>query len=151
MVEWLDTQTKALLQRAAPEKMSPPDTATFSLVLLAIERQKHNRVVQTLCQIFGVSLGTAHHILDILANEQPKVLKHGLSYPDALMGQFDLVCCDCISVFLADEVVEQAPKNYLSDLYSQLRQSSEFEIIHVRIESIPKNQQGEAFLSKSVS
>ena len=34
MTNWLDTETKALLQGVPPEKFAPPDTATFTLVLL---------------------------------------------------------------------------------------------------------------------
>jgi hypothetical protein len=34
MCKWLDTETKAMLQQAPPQKYAPPDTGMFTLVLL---------------------------------------------------------------------------------------------------------------------
>ena len=45
-MDWLDTETKALLQRSPPEKLAPPDTATFSLVLLAFAGVDHGTLFE---------------------------------------------------------------------------------------------------------
>jgi hypothetical protein len=78
----------------------------------------------------------------------PATLQSGLSYEDALLGQFELIACDAISVFLADDVVAAAPAGYLKNLYSQLLRSSEFEAIPVRIEKIPPGPEGFEFLDR---
>ena len=44
-MDWLDTETKALLQRSPPEKFAPPDAGTFALVLLADRGRDHRAIV----------------------------------------------------------------------------------------------------------
>lgn len=54
MSTWLDTETKALLQHVPPEKYAPPDTDTFTLVLL----EKGNDttwLLRSLAKVPGVS------------------------------------------------------------------------------------------------
>jgi hypothetical protein len=142
MNTWLDTETKSLLQRSPPVKLAPSDTATFTVVLLKIVGSVRG-CLHIVKRLLECSLQDA---LLVFEKPLPIPLKNGLSHEDALLDQFELISCDCISVFLADDVVTQAPKEYLIDLYSQLLKSSEFEIVPVRIEYIPDNQQGEQFL-----
>jgi hypothetical protein len=143
MSTWLDTQTKALLQQVPPEKLAPADTGMFTLVLLAIETKNRYRVAQAIAEILK---GSRDAVQRVLAQPLPRVVKSTLSHADALLGQFEFICCDCVSVFLADGIVEQAPRAYLVDLYAQLRQSREFEVIPARIESLPNSPEGDAFL-----
>ena len=72
----------------------------------------------------------------ILGRGLPAPVKKGLSHPDAQTAQFELMSCDAVSVFVADEVVAQAPADYLADLYARLLKSEEFELVTVRIDSV---------------
>jgi hypothetical protein len=115
MFTWLDTETKAMLQQAPPEKLAPPDTGMFTLVLL----QKGNdltRIVQALTRIPGLSREKAEHLAKWAC---PLRVAGSLSLGDAMLGQFELVCCDSIAVFLRDEVVASAERQYLVELYQQ--------------------------------
>ena len=148
MSTWLDTETKALLQSSPPEKLAPPNTATFALVVLSIQSQDPVRITEAIGRVVGSSLDGS---LAILARPMPLILKHGLSHEDALLGQFELISCDAVSVFLNDEIVAEATQDYLTDLYRLLLQSTEFQPVSVRIEYIPSNDKGVEFLSRFVS
>ncbi len=147
MNTWLDTETKALLQRAPPEKLAPPDIGIFTLVLLAFQRESLERLVAAVERVQNAARGEA---IKVLALPLPTPIKRGLSYEDALLGQFDLIACDAVSVFLADEIVSDAPKSYLTELYSDVRKSLEFELVSVRIESVPFDAKGRDFLDRFI-
>jgi hypothetical protein len=139
MSTWLDTETKALLQHVPPEKYAPPATGTFALVLL----KKGNDLVR-LAEAFTripPHLAPAK-AADLVARSCPQPIAIGLSLGDALLGQFELVCCDSISVFLKAEVLLSATGAYLARLYSQVQSSSEFEDVIVRVTAIPDTDQG---------
>jgi hypothetical protein len=72
-----------------------------------------------------------------IADPLPWKIERGLSHADALLGQFELICCDCISVFISDKVLSRASPEYLAQLYNQLRASSEFERVTASLESLP--------------
>jgi hypothetical protein len=144
---WLDTETKALLQRSPPEKLAPSDTATFTVVLLAVPRESPERLVRAVTCMLDA---TRDEALQVLALPLPTPIKSGLSYQDALLGQFELIACDAISVFLADEVVGNAPASYLAELYDDVRHSPEFELVSVRIESVPVNAKGRDFWDRFI-
>jgi hypothetical protein len=144
MTEWLDTETKALLQANPPDKMAPPDTGTFTLVLLAPGRD----VERTAWAVGWICRCGEADAMARAAGQLPAVVAAGLSVEDALIGQFELVCCDCVSVFLADEVVEGADPDYLQDLYATLCQSSEFDEVTVEIRAVPDTPEGRKFLAQ---
>ncbi len=147
MNTWLDTETRALLQRTPPDKLAPPDTATFALVLLAVQRERLERLVKAVERVRGA---TRDEALNVLALPLPTPIKRQLSYEDALLGQFELIACDAVSVFVADEVVSDAPESYLAELYAAVRHSPEFEPVSLRIESLPVNAKGREFLDRFV-
>lgn len=145
MMNWLDTETKELLQRLPPEKFAPPDTEAFSLILLAAEGADHTalaRVVQRLAD--ATEDGTER----LVHSQLPICVKQGLSYSDAQIAQFELICCDAISVIVADRVVANAPADYLTDLFAMLRQIDEFELVTVRIDCIPDSPSGREFYDR---
>ena len=72
----------------------------------------------------------------------------GLSFTEALNAQFELVCHNAVSIFLRDEVVSSATKEYLNELYSSVQSSSEFENVTVRISSIPDSDSGRQFIQQ---
>ena len=147
MSTWLDTETKAILQRSPPEKLAPPDTGPFALVLLATQRESRERLVAA---VERVRETTRDEALKILAQPLPVVVKWGLSHEDALLGQFEFIACDAISVFLANEVVCNAPKGYLDELYATVRRSQEFELVSIRIESMPVDPKGRDFVDRFI-
>lgn len=136
---WLDTETKAMLQQAPPEKYAPSDTDTFTLVLLRKGRDLR-RVSQALQKLPGLSSEKAEHLVGSCC---PLPVARGLSIYDALLGQFELVCSDSVSVFLRDGVVWPAQGDYLARLYPQFESSPEFESVIVDVRSIPRTEQGE--------
>jgi hypothetical protein len=144
MTEWLDTETKAMLQQVPPEKLAPPTTGLFTLVLLH-KGKNTNRLVRALTRIPGISPGKA---IDLSERQCPLPLVSGLSLGDVMLGQFELVCCDSISIFLRNEIVSSAEPHYLAQLYQQFRHSHEFEDVKVTIASVPETAMGERFVDQ---
>jgi len=145
MSSWLDTETKALLQKSPPDKLAPPDTAGFTLVVLSIYGHNNTHVVRAIKRILGTSEDAASRLL---TRPLPFAVKAGLSYADASLGQFELISSDAISVLLNDEVFNEGAQEYLDQLYATLLQSSEFEIVAVRIQSIPSTDRGGEFIDQ---
>jgi hypothetical protein len=84
----------------------------------------------------------------ILGCRLPIPVKHGLSYSDAQIGQFELICCDAVSVIIADEVVAGAAADYLTDLYAKLQSIDEFRLVTVRIDLVRDNPSGQEFCKR---
>jgi hypothetical protein len=141
---WLDTETKALLQQSPPEKYAPPDTGIFTLVLLR-KGNDLTRLAQALARVPGLSSEKAERIVSSCC---PLPVARSLSLHDALLGQFELVCCDSISVFVRDEVVWSASSDYLPRLYSHLQRSPEFENVSISVTLIPQSDQGRRFVDQ---
>jgi hypothetical protein len=138
---WLDTETKAMLQQAPPEKLAPADTGVFSLVLLD-KKENGPRIIRALSRIPGVAPPKAE---DLARTACPVAVVHGVSLPDAMLGQFELICCDAISVFLKTEIVAAAERVYLDGLYRQFRRSDEFQHVAVTLVSVPEDNLGWRF------
>jgi hypothetical protein len=145
MSTWLDTETKALLQQVPPEKYAPPTTGTFALVLLK-KGKDFVRLAEAFTRI-PPHLAPAK-AADLVTRSCPLPIASGLSLGDALLGQFELVCCDSISVFLKVEVLSSATGAYLARLYSQVQSSSEFEDVIVRVTAIPNTDQGKRIVQQ---
>lgn len=86
--------------------------------------------------------------LEKLAAKHPFVVQTGLSHTDALIGQFELICCDIVSVFIPDEVIENAKPEYLQKLFASLLKSDEFSPTWLNIVSLPDNEHGEGFIKQ---
>ncbi len=142
MCEWLDTETKAILQQVPPRKCAPPDTAdTFTLVLLQVSNELI-RTTHTLAKVPGVSLEKA----DLLVSQPcPVPIARGMSIAEAILGQFELICSDCISVFLRDEILSYASQDELRRICSPFWSSHEFASIPVKINLIPQTPDGKRF------
>ena len=102
MSDWLDTETKAMLLAEVPDKLAPPEVAGFSLVLLEMGGDRV-RVLRTLPTLGPLLPGVSQRIL---AGTCPLILCKELSLEAAMLGQFELICCDAVAVFLRDEVCE---------------------------------------------
>jgi hypothetical protein len=143
-MNWLDTQTKELLQKVRDEKLAPPKTTEFALVLLR-KGQDHERLVDAITQINKCNKSDAV----VLASRQiPVTINLDLTEEDALWGQFELICCDAISIFLRSEVMEQNDRSYLWPLFEKVLQSSEFKPATVKITEVPETESGEKFVGQ---
>lgn len=78
----------------------------------------------------------------------PVVVNADLSYSDAALGQFELVCCDALSVIIPSEVVANAEPFYLRDLLAKLQRSDEFQEVTLRLETVPSGEAGTRFLDQ---
>jgi hypothetical protein len=141
-MDWLDTETKASLQRSPPKKLAPPNTATFTVVLLAVHGHNRPALVRAVQRAAQVS---ADEATSIVSRPLPAQVKKGLTYLDGQIAQFELIACDAISVIIPDEVVATGSAHYLAELYSSLQNIDEFETVPVRVEAIPDDPKGQAF------
>ena len=145
MNSWLDTETKAILQKTPPHKLAPPKIKGYTLVLLSIYRRHPERLIRAIQRIRP---DTREEAMDRLNQKLPTALKHGLTESDALLGQFELICCDAISVFITDDVIKYGESDYLIDLYNTLLYSDEFAATNVVVDSIPENESGKEFVDQ---
>lgn len=76
------------------------------------------------------------------------LIASGLSLEDALLGQFELACCDSVSAFLRDEVAREADARYLDGVYSSVLHSPEFEEVRVEVVAIPGTDEGSRFVDQ---
>jgi len=143
-MNWLDVQTKELLQKVQDEKLAPPKTAEFALVLLR-KGSDFNRLVHAIAQInkCGESDATS-----LARRKTPLVINPDLTEEQALWGQFELICCDAIGIFLRSEVLEQNGRDYLEALFRQVMASDEFKLCSVRVIDVPNTESGEKFIAK---
>ncbi|MBN1909765.1 MAG: hypothetical protein JW818_08500 [Pirellulales bacterium] len=144
MSDWLDTQTKAILQGGPPLKEAPAGVAAYSLVLLT----KPPQLEWFRQAIARVLHNTPESWDDAIRRPCPNVLDSALVLEDAMLGQFELICSGAVSVFLRDEVVIGATGSYLDDLYADLLQSPEFAEVMVSVVSLPPGDPGQRFVEQ---
>jgi hypothetical protein len=142
MSAWFDTETKALMAPNPPETLAPPHAAGFSLVMLEAGGD-FRRMATALARVRTFTAGT---IRTVLARPCPNILCHSISHADALLGQFEMVCCDAVVVFIADGVIRTTRDGYLTELYAWLRESHEFEKLPVEVRAVPDTSEGVQFL-----
>ena len=143
MTSWLRTETRSLLQEHPPERLSPPDTYSFTLVLVALPRHWHQRVLKAICRACSLSEGEAKKFD---SQPLPINLKRGMCYADAAIGQFELLACDALAFIMPDRVIEAPPPGYLADLYKTLASGPDFEMVEVAISSLPAGPKALEFL-----
>ncbi len=145
---WLDTETQAVLRRVPPEKFARATTEAFSIVVIDRSfrpiRSRHLRAYQ---RVLGTSID---HASDTLKRAIPLVLKRELILADAMLAQFELICCDMISVFVSDTIMANADPDYLCELWNSLKTGEEFEKQSVTIENVPDDSSGADFLEQFV-
>src|SRR5688572_6551966 len=107
-MNWLDTQTKELLQKGSDQKLAPPKTAEFALVLIK-KGPDQQRLVEAIAEICKCNEAEA----SILASRAtPVTISFDLTEEEALWGQFELICCDAISIYLRSEIVQTNDHTY---------------------------------------
>jgi hypothetical protein len=134
MTSLLRTEIQALLQKLPPEKYAPVDTESFTLVLFDLPAKSHRRIEKALRRVCALSEG---EVDELLSQELPINLKHGLSYSDAAIDQFELLACDALAFIIPDRVVQDPEPGYLDDLYENLASSADFELVEVAVTTLP--------------
>ncbi len=144
-MNWLDTETKAILQKEDTPKLAPPTAAEFALVLLR-KGTDDKRLVRAIRRINECIEPDAVQ----LAHQQvPVTINPGLKEEEALFGQFELICCDAIAPFIRSEVLlEQANPAYLQSLFQQVLESREFKPTKVEILNVPATESGQKFVDQ---
>jgi len=143
-MNWIDTQTKELLQKVPDDPLAPSKNAEFALVLIR-KGQDRQRLINAIIQINKCSESDAA----ILASRRtPVTINPDLTEGDALLGQFELICCDAISIFLRSEVIDQNDRSYLWPLFKKVMESREFKPATVSITEVPKTESGEKFMDQ---
>jgi hypothetical protein len=145
-MNWLDTQTKELLQKVRDEKLAPSKTAEFALVLLR-KGPDHRRLIEAIIEINKCSEADA---AVLASHSAPVTINPDLTEVEALWGQFELVCCDAVSIYLRSEVIEQNDHSYLWPLFKKVSESSEFRPATVSITQVPATESGNKFLGQFV-
>jgi hypothetical protein len=140
-VSWLDPQTRELLERSPPERRAPAKTSEFGLVLL--RKPTDQRRLERAIERVNASDTVAAAALAL--RPAPVFINLDLSYGDALLGQFELICCDAPSAILPSEVLERGDARYLADLFAQVAASEEFRQTSVPIHALPDSEEGARF------
>ena len=143
-MDWLDTQTKELLQKVRDEKLAPSKTAEFALVLIRKGKDRQ-RLINAIIQINKCSEKDA---IRLASRITPLTINPDLTEEEAVWGQFELICCDAVSIFLRSEVLEQNDQSYLGPLFKKALESEEFKPATVSITEVPNTESGEKFIEQ---
>jgi hypothetical protein len=140
-MNWLDTQTQELLHGAPPPRDAPSKSAEYALILLQ-KGCDEPRMVRAVTRISDIDPAAA---AELISRTPPTVIHRDLRYEDAVLGQFELICCDAPSAVLNAEVLDHGGEAYLEHLFLRILQSTEFKRCQVVIHHIPKTEAGERF------
>ena len=144
-MNWLDTETKTILQKDHERKLAPPKAAEFALILIR-KGPDHNRLVRAICRINECHEPEA---IRLARSPTPITINPGLTQAEALFGQFELICCDAIAVFIRSEILEeQAATGYIQSLYQKVLQSPEFKLTRVDVLEVPETDSGERIVDQ---
>jgi len=143
-MNWIDTETKAILQRQNEPPLAPSKVAEFALVLgpKGVERE---RLIRAVCRINDCSRSAA---IALLGRPSPVTINLDLTEENATLGQFELVCCEAIAAVVRSEVAGEADRGYLADLLQKVSRSPEFKPITIRIDSVPMNESAQRFVDQ---
>jgi hypothetical protein len=144
-MNWLDTETKAILQRDQEPKSAPPKAAEFALVLIR-KGTDDQRLVRAIRRI---NEGSESEAIGLSRLPTPVTINPGLNEAEALFGQFELICCDAVAVFIRSEVIlEQGEQAYLHSLFEKVSQSPEFKPTRIDVLEVPATEAGERFVDQ---
>jgi hypothetical protein len=124
-----------------PEKWIAQAASGYTLVLFerGPHRDRLRRAIDRICR------EPERAIDPLLDGPCPAVVRRGLSLDEAIAGQFELISCDSVSVFVRDGVAAHGSRQYLGELYRRLRLSPEFRPVIVAISFIPDSDGGRRF------
>ena len=146
-MNWLDTETKAILQKEPEPKLAPPKAAEFGLVML-LKGRNRLRLARAICRINNC---TEAQSLAIARRPAPAIVNPGLTEAEALWGQFELICCDTIAAFVRSEVLlDREQREYLETVYQRVLRSPEFRPTRIDIREVPATEGGEKFMDQFI-
>jgi hypothetical protein len=144
-MNWLDTETKEMLQKRHELKLAPSKAAEFALVLLQ-KGPDDKRLIQAISRINNCGDSEASGLAN---SPMPVTINPGLTEAEALYGQFELICCDAIAVFVRSEVLlEQRERGYLKSVFSKVLVSPEFRPTRIEVLKVPTNESGQKFVEQ---
>lgn len=144
-MNWLDTETKAILQKEDEPKPVLIKAAEFALVLIR-KGTDDERLVRAIRRINECSEEEA---IALSRLPTPVTINAGLTEAEALIGQFELICCDAAAAFVRSEVIlEQDQQGYLRDLFQKVSKSREFRPTEIEIVEVPATEAGEWFVDQ---
>jgi hypothetical protein len=142
--DWLDRKTRALLEGTPPPERVATSTGEYSLLLIELGEG----VDRLLRAVERVRHAGKEDAVRMLGEPLPLVIGSGLTLADAMLGQFELVCCDATAIFLRDEVACKGAPGYLRGVLSKLKLSPEFTRRSVQVRSVPAGEDGRRFLDQ---
>jgi hypothetical protein len=146
-MNWLDTETKAILQKEDEPKLAPPKVAEFGLVMLR-KGDDERRLVRAICRINDCA---EYESLALARRPTPATVNPGLTEAEALWGQFELICCNTIAAFVRSEVLlDQEQQDYLNTVFQRVLLSSEFKSTRIDIREVPATEAGENFMNQFI-
>jgi hypothetical protein len=134
--EWLDRETKAILCHDLPDKAIASATMLYSLLLID-KGEDEQRIKEVVSAIRATAPPTT--------SDYPFVVGQQMTLEDAPAGQFALACCDCVTAFVRDEIVDDSAIKAFRRIHSEVMKSPEFERIVVQTDFIPDSEQGRRF------
>jgi hypothetical protein len=75
-------------------------------------------------------------------SDYPFIVARQLTLDDAIAGQLALACCDCVSAFIRDELIEEQTTEVFRQLYREVMKSREFQLVDVRVNHFPQTDVG---------
>lgn len=137
MDEWLDNQTRAILRKHLPPVVTTA-SGEESYALLLLERGPDHARIDDAMAALGVDACTPPDELSFL-------VAHGLSLEDAFVGRFTLACCDCVTMFVPDEIAWRADRAWWRQFYKLVMSSSDFQQVFVHVMRVPATEEGRRF------
>ena len=132
-----EVRAKASLSEEPPESQTLSAADGFTVVVLQHVGRISERASKVIAEFSGKKPQPAKQL--------PYVAARRLTEADAKLLQFELICCDTISVFIADGVVATASPEYLARLYTDLIRGEEFATVHIVVDGIPEDVRGARF------
>lgn len=144
-MNWLDTETKAILEKQHEPRPAPAKAAEFGLVLLS-KGSDAQRLVRAVRRINDCPEPEA---VALSRMPLPVTVNPGLTEAEACYGQFELICCDAVAVFVRSEVL-LAPnqKEYLDAVFRRVLESPEFKPVRIDVIEVPATESGEKFVDQ---
>lgn len=133
---WLDPETRSLLSKTPYRSETAVDCRGYSLLLLRAGSDT-SRIVQAVADIQRHGGKNSTNI--------PIVIAQQLTVDQAMAGQFALCCCDCVSGFVDDNLVENDDATLADDLTSIVMNCEEFSLVSLRVNHIPPTELGRRF------
>jgi hypothetical protein len=144
-MNWLDTETKEILQKDPEQKTAPSKAGEFALILIR-EGTDNKRLVRAIRRINDSNEDSA---IRMAGCQLPLTINSGLTQAEALLGQFELICCDAIAPFIRSEVYSaQTSNSYLKSLFEKVLESPEFKPTRIDILEVPATEPGEKFVDQ---